>query len=158
MIELKKIIPATFEREEELLQLLRDAFAYMEGRIDPPSSLNRIDIASLRQKIIDEVTFVAVDDQQLIGCVFAKLYDDRVYLGKLAVRSDYRGMGLSRQLIARVEKLASECQLAKVELETRVELTENHKLFEHLGYQKVAENAHAGYSRPTSYCYRKAID
>lgn len=126
----------------------------MRQRIDPPSSLNRLDAGKLRQKIRDERLFVATAEGQLIGCVFARLHRDYVYLGKLAVRSEYRGQGVSRRLIDRVQTYAVGLALP-VEIETRIELTENQSLFEYLGYEKIAENSHEGYNRPTSYRYRK---
>lgn len=157
MIKIVQIEPSSFSAHEELLKLLQHAFAYMEGRINPPSSLGRLNIQSLKQKILDETLFTAVDGQRLVGCAFAKINDDTVYLGKLAVHADYQGLGLSRQLITRVEQLALQSQLPVVEMETRIELTENQQLFEHLGYRRVAENSHAGFSRPTSYCYQKNL-
>ena len=35
-------IPAGFERWEELLAVIRESFAYMDGVIDPPSSAHRL--------------------------------------------------------------------------------------------------------------------
>ena len=44
-----------------------------------------------------------------------------------------------------------------LELETRVELTENHRTFESLGFNKVAEHAHEGYDHPTYIRMRKSL-
>jgi phosphinothricin acetyltransferase len=44
-----------------------------------------------------------------------------------------------------------------LELQTRVELIENHKTFGALGFEKVAETAHPGYSRPTSITMQRSI-
>ena len=157
MIEIQKVKSVTFTVQAELLNLLHHAFAYMEGRIDPPSSLHRLNGEALQRKIAEEDLFIAVDGGRLIGCVFAKINIDHIYLGKLAVHQDYRGKGLCRQLIAEVEQLTRQCKLPGVELETRVELTENHRLFEYLGFVKVAENSHEGYYQPTSYRYLKKV-
>ncbi|MFN7434077.1 MAG: N-acetyltransferase, partial [Betaproteobacteria bacterium] len=42
-----------------------------------------------------------------------------------------------------------------LELQTRIELTENHATFAALGFAKVAETAHPGYARPTSITLRR---
>ena len=41
-------IPEDSPMMGDLLRLMRDCFAYMEGRIDPPSSLGKTTLASLR--------------------------------------------------------------------------------------------------------------
>lgn len=157
MVQIHQIYHAEFNRYSELLDLLREAFAYMEGRIDPPSSLSKLNQEKLTKKVRDELLFVALEGDEIVGCVFARPDDDYVYLGKLAVKTAYRGRGLSRRLVERVEHLARHAGLSEVEIETRVELIENQSLFEHFGYQKTAENSHDGYDRPTSYCYRKCV-
>lgn len=43
--------PADFADWDGLLALLRDAFATMDGRIEPPSSLHRFDAAALAAAI-----------------------------------------------------------------------------------------------------------
>jgi hypothetical protein len=48
------VSPADFDRWTELLALLRQAFAYMDSRIDPPSSLQRMSIVDLQYKAREE--------------------------------------------------------------------------------------------------------
>ena len=80
MIEIQKVKSVTFTVQAELLNLLHHAFAYMEGRIDPPSSLHRLNGEALQRKIAEEDLFIAVDGGRLIGCVFAKINIDHIYL------------------------------------------------------------------------------
>ncbi|MEM7258453.1 MAG: GNAT family N-acetyltransferase [Pseudomonadota bacterium] len=147
----------TFERFDEVLELLRQSFAYMDGRIDPPSSLHRIDLLALIEKARQETVFVAVFGKQIVGCVFASRQEECIYLGKLAVSDAYRGRGIARCLIECVENIAAQSSTRCVDIETRVELTENQRLFEHLGYVRWAENSHEGYTRTTSIRYRKPL-
>ena len=44
-----------------------------------------------------------------------------------------------------------------LELETRIELTENHETFAALGFVKVSEGAHPGYDRTTFITMRKTL-
>ncbi len=147
--------PSEFSDWPALLRLLQSAFAYMDGRIDPPSSLQRMGIAELQAKAQHESLFLAVDGDDLIGCAFAELRSDCVYVGKVAVALPYRGRGIARQLLAAAESLARRSGVHALELQTRVELVENHRTFAALGFVKVAETAHPGYSRPTTITMRK---
>ena len=151
------VSPTDFNAWSELLALLREAFAYMEPRIDPPSSLNRIGIEDLRSKAKEEILIIATEGAQLIGCAFAVVRDDCVYVSKVAVADSARRKGVARELMAAAERVARQCRRRFLELQTRVELVENHKIFTALGFEKVAETAHPGYSRPTSIIMRKRI-
>jgi GNAT superfamily N-acetyltransferase len=142
---------------QELLALLHRAFAYMAARIDPPSSLHRLDAAGLAGKALAERCFLAFRDGRLAGCVFCAPRPDCLYLGKLAVEPALQGQGIGRALIARAEAEARARGLAALELQTRIELAENHAAFARMGFVRTAESAHAGYDRPTSVTMRKVL-
>src|SRR3546814_1579053 len=78
--------PADFDDWTGLLALLRESFAYMEGRIDPLSSLHRLDASKLAVKAMEEELVLAYVDGALAGCLFAAPRGDALYLGKIAVR------------------------------------------------------------------------
>ncbi len=150
-------IDAGFDRYEELLDVILAAFAYMDERIDPPSSAHRLTPATLRQKAAQEIAFAAIDKGRIVGCVFLKPEESSLYIGKLAVHPAAQGQGIGRLLLARAEETARELGLSSLRLETRVELTENHRLFAAWGFGKTAENRHAGYDRTTSIEMRKPL-
>ena len=147
----------TFADWTTVLLLLQSSFAYMDGRIDPPSSLNRLDVDQLRTKARQESLIIATEGEALIGCAFAEVRSDCVYVGKVAVATAHRGRGVARQLLAVAESIAHRNGLQVLELQTRVELKENHRTFAALGFKKVAESAHPGYTRPTSITMRKHV-
>jgi len=60
-------------------------------------------------------------------------------------------------LIQKAEDVAVAKGKPSIELQVRIELTRNRAVFEKLGYRKIAETAHPGYSRPTSITMRKEI-
>ena len=151
------VSPPRFSDWTGLLALLRSAYAYMESRIDPPSSLLRMDAGQLEEKARDEALILALEGQRLVGCAFAHLRADCVYVGKLAVDAAVRRRGVARKLMQTAETLARENARPFVELETRIELSENHATFAALGFSKVAESAHPGFDRPTSITMRKAV-
>lgn len=149
--------PAAFSDWPGLLLLLQGAFAAMEGRIDPPSSVARLTPAALAAKAGDEALFVAMDERELVGCVFAARRHDALYVSKLAVRPDRQGTGIGRCLMQAVERHALAVGVPSLELDTRVELTENHAAFAALGYVRTGEHAHPGYDRPTFVTMRKRL-
>lgn len=151
------ISPAAFSDWHQLLKLLRASFAYMDSRIDPPSSLKHMGIEELRAKAREESLILAEENGVIIGCAFAALRDDCVYVGKLAVASTARGKGVARALLEAAEAIARNNRRGFLELQTRVELIENHATFAALGFEKVGESAHAGYTRPTSITMRKPV-
>jgi N-acetylglutamate synthase-like GNAT family acetyltransferase len=151
------VAPPGFSDWVGVLALLHSAYAYMASRIDPPSSLLRMDARQLEQKARDEVLIVALADQRLVGCAFAQLRPDCIYVGKLAVAAELRGRGVARRIFEAAEDLARAHARARLELETRIELIENHRTFAALGFAKVGESSHPGFERPTSITMRRAV-
>lgn len=138
-----------------LLRLIRDEFAFMEGRIDPPSSMHRLtedDIA--RQAVEGEVWVIGAPPR---ACVFLTRKGDALYLGKLAVAAAHRGMGLARALVDVAAERARAMGLPALELQVRVELAENQAAFAALGFAETGRTAHPGHDRPTSITMRKLL-
>ena len=140
-----------------LIGLLHAAFAYQEGRIDPPSSLHRLDALSIAEKAKEEQLFVAMEGDGVLGCVFAKSVGSTMYVGKLAVSPQRQAQGIGRALMKAVEVFARQTNHNVLELDARIELTENHQTFSALGFIKAGEHAHAGYDRNTFITMRKAL-
>lgn len=132
-----------------ILSLMREAFAYMDGRIDPPSSLHRLTVDAVRQHIRKSELWGILAPQP-IACMVLTQQSDRLYLGKVAVHHVYRGRGFARDLVVAAQARARELGLSLLELESRIELTEVHTAFERLGFRKTGTTAHPGYTRPTS--------
>jgi ribosomal protein S18 acetylase RimI-like enzyme len=146
----------SFGRWDELLELILASFAYMDGRIDPPSSLS-LTAQSIREKARSEIGYIAFDDDRLAGCIFCRPEPDSLYIGKLAVLPTAQGKGIGRRLLSLAETTAQERGLRVLRLETRIELTGNHATFANWGFAKTAENRHAGFERTTSIEMRKAL-
>ncbi len=60
-------------------------------------------------------------------------------------------------MVEKASERAVALGLPLLELEVRIELVENHVLFARLGFVKTAENAHAGYNRPTSITMQRGV-
>lgn len=138
-----------------ILALLRAEFAYMEGRVDPPSSLARLTEADLLDQARAGEVWTIGDPP--LACVFLTPKPGALYIGKLAVASGHRRKGLAAALIALAEGRAQALSLPALELQTRVELVENQAAWAALGFRETGRTAHPGYDRPTSITYRKGL-
>ncbi|SCB38715.1 Acetyltransferase (GNAT) family protein [Rhizobium hainanense] len=146
-----------FDPWDELLDLILTSFAYMNGRIDPPSSALALTPANLKAKALNEIAYAALDGEQLVGCIFCRPEAESLYVGKLAVLPAAQGKGIGKRLLALAEATARDLGLKDLRLETRIELIDNHATFTAWGFRKTTENRHAGFDRTTSIEMRKAI-
>ncbi|OBY26633.1 GNAT family N-acetyltransferase [Leisingera sp. JC1] len=139
----------------DVLDLIQRSFAFMEGRIDPPSSMHRLTLAALQEQCRrGEVWAIGTPPA---ACVFLTPRPDCLYLGKLAVDGNHRGTGLARALVKLAAARAKALSLPVLRLQTRVELTENHAAFARMGFRKTGETAHPGFTRPTSVTMEKEV-
>ncbi|MCW1931379.1 GNAT family N-acetyltransferase [Pararhodobacter zhoushanensis] len=135
--------------------LLTKAFAYMDGVIDPPSSLNRMTVDDLaRDAALNELWVI---EPGPAACVILTPKADTLYLGKLAVAEGHRGTGLSRVMVALAMERARALGLPSVTLQTRVELVGNQAAFQAMGFAETDRTAHAGHDRPTSITYQRPV-
>ncbi|MEI4473027.1 GNAT family N-acetyltransferase [Frigidibacter sp. MR17.24] len=138
-----------------VLALIRGAFAFMEGRIDPPSSMHRLTEAALAEEAARAEIWVIGTAPD--ACVILTPKPGRLYVGKLAVADAARGRGLARRMMALAETRARRLGLPMLELQVRVELVENHRAFEAMGFRRTGASAHAGYDRPTSLTFGRPV-
>ena len=149
--------PADFTNWEAVRTLIQDAFAYMESRIDPPSSASRLSSQSMAVDAADGALLLAELANELVGCVFVRPKGDALYIGKLAVQPGLKGMGIGAALVEAARAEARMRDLEALELSTRIELIENHVIFARMGFVKTAEVAHPGFERPTSITMRAPV-
>lgn len=151
-------LPPDFDCWQELLDLITDAFAYMDGIIDPPSSATRLTLVGLKAKVQEEIGYLALDGDRLVGCIFCAERPDSFYVGKLAIAADHQRSGLGRALMQHAEALALRAGKPALELQVRVELTGNQAAFARMGFVEIARTSHPGYDRPTTIAMRKALN
>ena len=140
-----------------LHRLLINSYEYMDERIDPPSSLHQMVPADLAAKAQAETLLIAGGLDEMAGCLYCRTEGEWLYVGKMAVATTRQGQGIGRALIERARLIAAERKLTGLELETRIELTENHRAFAKMGFVKVADQSHDGYDRTTSIRMRALL-
>ncbi len=136
-----------------VLALIHRAFAYMEPRIDPPSSLHRLTPQGLARMARDGELWVL--GAPPMACMVLTPEPDALYLGKVAVDPPLQGRGTGRALVALAEDRARALAKPVLRLQARVELTELHAFYLRLGFTETARTAHPGYARPTSITFEK---
>lgn len=149
--------PCAFQDWDGLLRLLQAAFSYMEPVISPPSSLNRMSAQDLSDKAAREDLFVARDDRHLVGCLFGRAVGRSYTIGKFAVAPALQGKGIGRSLMETAAAHAARLDCTHLDLQSRVELTQNHAGFAKLGFEQTSTFTHPGFDRPTSLIFRRAI-
>lgn len=137
----------------QALDVMRVAFAGMEGRIDPPSSLGRMTLEGLQAEAARSEVWVAGDP--VAGTVILTPKGKVLYVGKLAVADPRHGLG--RALMALAQERALALEFGWLELQSRVELVEVHAVFRALGFVEVMRTTHEGFRRPTSVTFRKVV-
>jgi len=153
------MIPRLHKRNDaelsDILRLVQDAFAYMDGRIDPPSSMHSLTVSGIAEQCSSGEVWTL--GNPIIACVFLTPKDDALYIGKLAVSENNQGRGIGKKLVDHACDRAIAHNKSALELYTRIELTENHKTFAKLGFEIVSESSHSGYAKPTYLIMRKAV-
>jgi GNAT superfamily N-acetyltransferase len=135
-----------------VLSLLQRAFAGMQGRIDPPSSLHHLTVDGLFD--MGEVWALGAP---VIACVVMMPRKAVLYLGKWAVDPAHQGQGHGRRLLTQADARARALGLQMLELQTRVELCENHGVFRAFGFAEAGRSAHPGYDRSTIITFHKEV-
>ncbi|QVK19261.1 GNAT family N-acetyltransferase [Mycoplasmatota bacterium] len=100
------------------------------------------------------ILFVALDDNKYVGGVYGIVTEDSMYISRLAVDEAYRGNGIGKNLMYKIEEKAKELNVYSINLGT-VEF-QAEKFYEKLGYKIVftKENDPRGYK---SYSMVKKI-
>lgn len=137
----------------QVLSLIQTEFAYMDGLIDPPSSIHVLTLADL-QNPAHEVWMIGRPPE---ACVILTPKPPALYIGKLAVAGHARRQRLATVLINHAETRARDLGLTHLELQTRVELVGNQAAFAAMGFVETARTAHKGYTQPTSITYQRKV-
>lgn len=146
-----------FEDWEALHALVHSSYAYMDARIDPPSSLHGMSVDDLAEKARAEWLLTACDGDELIACAFVHLRADHAYIGKVAVRPHRQGQGIFARCLDVIERELRARGITELQLQVRIELTEVQIAYQHLDFVEIGQTSHMGYERPTSVTMRKMI-
>ncbi len=100
---------------------------------------------------------LALDGDQVAGCVFYAPDGDHIDLFRLAVLPTYRRRGVGRTLVEYVESRALALGIPRVQLGVRVALPRNRAYYERMGYRFLEARTHEGYVEPTYVILEKTL-
>lgn len=98
----------------------------------PPESRHGFSVEKLLAQQV--AFFLTRVDGMAAGCGGIKLYPDYGELKRMYVRSQFRGLGLAKRMIATLEGHALQHGIGLVRLETGIHQTEAMQLYERAGY------------------------
>ncbi len=133
-IENINISTACSEDLEEILRLQKRAFqteAEAHGNYDIEPLKQTYE--SILSDFNTHVFLKAVYKGEIIGSVKYRVWNDRVWIGKLIVNINNRGQGLGKRLLAEVERNNSGAK--RFQLSTAASSLHNIRLYESAGYQ-----------------------
>ncbi len=139
----------------QVLKLIQESFAFMTGRIDPPSSMHHLTLQDLTEKA--QTDWILGMGDPIKACVVASPRHHALYLGKMAVDQSLRGQGIARALVKACEGIAVDLRLDRLELQAWIELMENQLVFTRLGFVKTVEGSHPGYTQITEITMQKIL-
>jgi ribosomal protein S18 acetylase RimI-like enzyme len=155
-----QVNPADSPPPAAIHNLLDAAYAYMDGRIDPPSFLVGMTTDDVARKMAVEDFFLVRDRDRPIACGFGHgvaaapgLYE----VGKLAVACSHQRRGIARALIDAAADHARARGFVTLQLFARVELVENHAVYTALGFTRSGSFTHPGFAAPTALVFQRPL-
>ncbi len=107
-----------------------EAYAVYTNRIsDLPAVSDGVD-----QEIVENQVWVAIERDEIIGCVVLVWENDCVKLANLVVHPDHSGKGVGRKLVDFSENEAVIRGYSEMRLNTHAAMPENIQLYIHLGW------------------------
>jgi putative acetyltransferase len=128
-------ITALDPTSKDAQELLGLSNAYLKNLY--PSESNHL--ASISELSDQSTVFLGIyDGETILGCGAVKVMEDDGQYGELKrvfLKEDYRGQGISKQLIIALENVLIKRSIAVIRLETGIHQLEALGLYKHLGYQ-----------------------
>ena len=149
--------PLTASDAERVAELIRLAFAAQSRSTTPPSSALRETGETVLGKIAAGGGFGVFEAGRLIATALWLIDGDALHVARVSVAPQCRGRGIAGNLIAACEAEARRRGVRRMTLKTRLELPENRRLFERLGFAPSGVEAHPGFDAPTTALMQKAL-
>ena len=141
----------------EATDLIRASFAAQDYKTDPPSSALMETPESVAAIIAGSGGYAFQCDGGMVALVLFDVLPDALYLRRLSVLPEFRGLGLGAKLVEACEAAAAERGLGQLEVHIRILLTGNRAFFAKLGFAETGQGRHAGFGGPTFVIGRKAL-
>jgi len=137
--------------------LIQSAFEEYRGRLEPESGALSETAETIGAAFADHSVIVAETGGTLVGCVLATRQGQKLYLGRIAVRPDFRRHGIAGRLLAEAERHARATGARALALGVRIALPGNFRFFAAHGFLEIGREAHPGFDHPTSINMAKEL-
>ena len=99
--------PARIDDAWALATTIIAAFEQYRGKLVPESGAFRETPEGIARELMQDTGgIIAERNGSVVGCVMFRVYEGDLYFGRLSVLPEVRGLGLSKRLIAAVEREA----------------------------------------------------
>ena len=105
-------------------------------------------LADYHALIAQNVVYVLVDSkEQICGVLVMLLYENSMLIENIAIDPAFQGHGLGSQLMTFAEQQARNAQLPSIYLYTHELMTENLRIYHHLGFVEEERRDEGGFHR-----------
>ena len=120
-----------------LSDCIRAAYSIYASRITDLPSVS----GGVAQSIESDCVWVAESEEGIVGGIILVPCNKIMMLENVAVHPDSSGMGIGAALMKQAELICLELEIHEIRLNTHVDMPENVRLYEHLGWQETGRSA-----------------
>ena len=117
------------QHTEGTIQLWQGVFGYTDARNDPQLAIDK------KVAVNDDLFFVALENDRVIGTIMAGYDGHRGWLYSLAVSPDFRKQGTGTHLVQQAEQALIKLGCHKINLQTLESNQEVLQFYQKCGYQ-----------------------
>lgn len=132
-----EITAASADEASILHDITRRAFAEYVGLLNPTPACLTESVRDVAATIRRGGAVIARLDGVAAASARYEVLDGHLYVSRVAVLPDYRGCGLAGELMHAMDQIAESLGLEALQLQTRLNLPRNIRLYEKLGYQVI---------------------
>ncbi len=149
--------PLNLTDADETARVIRAAFAAQPRSTQPPSSALKETAETVAAKIGVGGGIGAFAGDALIAAILWEIKAGALHVGRVSIVPAWRSRGLAGALVKACESEARRRGLARMTLRVRLQLPENERLFERMGFERRAVDAHDGFDRPSQAVMEKRL-
>ena len=135
-----EILEANIEDAPIILQIQKEAYiseAELHNDFNIPPLTQSL--AELESEFNDKCVLKVILNEQIIGSGQVKLNGTTSHIGRMAVKTNFKGMGIGSKLLSALEQFYPEAH--KVELFTGIHSKANLSMYERRGYRRIKEES-----------------
>ncbi|MDQ0060072.1 GNAT family N-acetyltransferase [Paenibacillus harenae] len=122
-------------------EVMRASFEEYRNKIFPPSGALIEEIDDIHNKISDNGGAILVwNGQTPVGSAQYYFSEDFMYIGRVAVITEARGIGIGKKIMNFLEEKALEHAIAEARIEVRLSVPQNIEFYSKLNYKVIEEH------------------